>query len=361
MDLSKLGWNEYLEEGFKEYRDKGLSPGRIVNQQKNKYVIYNNGKYIEGMLAGKFRYKAKYKKDFPTVGDWVAIQVPEGNDKAIIHGVLKRKTSFVRRAAISGGRKIRGGKIVGGTPEEQVIASNIDTAFIIMGLDDNFNIGRIERYITQVYNSGASPVIILNKMDICSDLNKYISEVEAVAIGLPIHPISVVKDKNMDVFNNYLKKGKTLVFLGSSGVGKSTITNYLLKGEIQKTKTISISSGKGRHTTTSSELLFHSSGAMIIDTPGLRELQLWGDESLLEDTFEDIIKLKDECKFNDCSHDSEPGCAIKQALEDGVITNERYNSYMTQLEELNRVSKERKKAERYHSRVAKMAMVRNSR
>ncbi|MTI71247.1 MAG: ribosome small subunit-dependent GTPase A [Firmicutes bacterium] len=357
MNLNKLGWNKSFENEFEYYKEKGFIPDRVIGKHKNRYILYNNGEYIKAQLAGKFRYKATLKKDFPSVGDWVATKVIKKESKGIIHGVLERKTSFVRRLPISGGRKIKNGEIVGGSPEEQVIASNIDTAFIVSSLDGNFNIQRIERYITLVYNSGANPVIILNKMDLCDNVEKYIKELENIAMGLEIHPISVIKNKNMDIFNKYLLPGKTLVFIGSSGVGKSTITNYLLGEDKQRTKTISKASGKGRHTTTSTEMLFHSSGSMIIDTPGLKELQLWGDKEALKESFQDIIDLSNGCKFNDCRHDTEPGCAVKQAIKEGIITKKRFESYKKQLREIKKVSKEKREFKINHKRILKRKML----
>lgn len=356
MKLEELGWDNFYNEHFKEYEVKGLVKARVVLQQKNYYLLRYKEGVTKGKLAGKFRHKATLKKHFPSVGDWVVIKIVQGSNEAIIHGVLPRKTAFVRKMPISGGRKIRNGEIVGGLPEEQVIASNIDTAFIVCGLDGNFNLHRIERYITLVYNSGATPVVILNKMDLCDDVNEYIDKVKKIAIGVSVYPISVTKSKNLDIFNEYLLFGMTVVFLGSSGVGKSTITNYLIGEERQKTNTTSDSNGKGKHTTTSAELLFHSSGYMIIDTPGLRELQLWGDEEALDESFEDIVELIRHCRFNDCRHDTEPGCAIKQAIEEERISRERYQSYKKQLNELNRASKIAQNAQRYRDRVAKQRM-----
>ncbi len=356
MELKKLGWDEFFEKEFREYERKELIPARVIAEHKNRYFLYYEQGEINAQLAGKFRYKAAVKKDLPAVGDWVAVQVIERENKAVIHAVLPRKTSFVRKMPISGGRKMKYGNIVGGTPEEQVIASNIDFAFIVSGLDGNHNIQRLERYITLVYNSGADPVIILNKIDICSNPKEFIDEVQRVAIGIPIHAVGAEKGINMDVFDKYLEFGKTVVFLGSSGVGKSTISNYLLGAVRQQTKAVSKASGKGRHTTTSSELFFHDLGYMIIDTPGMRELQLWGEKEALQESFEDIVDLTNMCKFNNCRHESEPGCAILHAIEDGTITEERYDSYVKQFGELNRVSKMKKQAERYIGRMAKLNM-----
>ncbi len=339
MNLELLGWNDYFEEHFKDYLTKGFFPARVLSEQKNNYFVHFEKEIISAKLAGKFRYKAALKKDFPAVGDWVVIKLIENNSEAIIYGVLPRKNYFARKLPISGGRKIKNGIIVGGSIEEQIIASNIDTAFIVSGLDGNFNINRIERYITLAYASSVSPVILLNKVDICDDITDYQNRVQEIAKDIPIHPISVIKNLGMDIFKEYLLSGKTVVFFGSSGVGKSTIINYLLGEEKQKISSVSNSNGKGRHTTTSKELFFHNSGCMIIDTPGLRELQLWGSEDALEDSFQDITSIAINCRFKDCTHEKEQGCAVIRAIKDGIITNERFESYKKQLGELQRLSK----------------------
>lgn len=350
MNLEKLGWNNYFEENLKKYFNKGFIAGRVVSQQKNKYLLHCEKGAINAKLAGKFIYNASYTKDFPVIGDWVAVRLIEVSHEGIIHGILPRKNCFVRKQPISGGRKIRNGIIIGGNIEEQIVASNIDTAFIVSGLDGNFNITRIERYITLAYNSGVNPVIILNKADLCNNIDEYKSKVNDISIGIPSYCISAISDIYMEIFKEYLSYGKTVVFFGSSGVGKSTIINYLIGAEKQKTCSVSSANGKGRHTTTSKELFYHDSGAVIIDTPGLRELQLWGDESGVEESFKDIANLSRNCKFNNCKHDKEPGCAVKQAIEDGIITQERFESYMKQMCEIKRLSKEKNQYEIFKNR-----------
>lgn len=344
MSLDKLGWNEYFKEQFNSYENKGYIPARVIMQQKNSYMLKSECDIFDGKLSGRFVYNAKLNKDFPAVGDWVAIK--RIDDKtAMIHALLERKNCFSRKMPISGGRKIKNGVIVGGSIEEQVVAANIDTAFIVSGLDDNFNIGRIERYLTLTYNNEVKPVIILNKIDLCENISSYIERINNIAVGVPIHCISGIKNIGMDIFNNYISMGKTVVFFGSSGVGKSTITNYLLGEERQKTNAVSDAHGKGRHTTTSKEMFFHNSGAMIIDTPGLRELQLWGNEDVLEETYQDITSIVRMCKFHDCNHQNEPGCAVRKAIEDGVISEERFERYKRQLMELQRLDKDRRQFE----------------
>lgn len=354
MSLDKLGWDNFFDTHFAAYRNKGYIPARVISQQKNNYCVLCENGTVNANLAGKFLFKASLKKHFPTVGDWVGIKISENNTQAIIHTVLPRKTAIVRKMPISGGRKIKNGIIVGGTTEEQVIAANVDIVFIVSGLDENFNLQRIERYITLAYNSGANPVIILNKIDCCKSVTECIRKVQDIAFGLSIYTISVLESIGMDVFDKYLLSGKTAVFLGSSGVGKSTIINFLVGEEKQKTNSISEFNGKGRHTTTSSQLIFHNSGSMIIDTPGLRELQLWGEQDALNQNFDDIIEIIACCRYKDCHHDREPGCAIKQALDEGKISYERFENYIKQFNELQRLNRRIKQNEKYLNGKAKL-------
>lgn len=354
MNLKKLGFDDFFIAHFNNYKNKGYIPARVISQQKNNYLVcYENGT-VNAKISGKFLYTASVKKNFPTVGDWVVIKLSGNDTQVIIHAVLPRKTAFARKVAISGGRKLKDGIIVGGSTEEQVVASNIDIVFIVSGLDENFNLQRIERYITLTYNSGAIPIIILNKMDCCKNVDEYIGKVREIAFGIEIHTVSVLKNIGMDVFNQYLLPGKTVVFLGSSGVGKSTILNYLIGEERQKTNAVSEVNNKGRHTTSSSQLIMHTTGGMLIDTPGLREVQLWGEQNALNQNFDDIISIIAKCKYRDCKHDKEPGCAIKSAFEEGRISYERFYSYIKQAEELERLSGRIKETEIYLSGKAKL-------
>ncbi|MEW8955278.1 ribosome small subunit-dependent GTPase A [Clostridium sp.] len=333
MSLEKLGWDIYFKNNFRPYLEKDFYAGRVISQHKGNYVVYSEDGILKGKLSGRFMHNADVKKDYPTVGDWVVIKTI--NDKeVIIHDILPRKSYFSRKLTISGGRKVRNGIVVGGHIEEQIIGSNIDTAFIVIGADDNFNVQRIERYITLVRSSKVLPVILLNKCDLCKDIPQYIKSIEAIAHDIDIHAISVLDKINMNIFRQYLCLGKTLVFLGSSGVGKSSIINYLFGDERQRTNSVSDSNKKGKHTTTSPQLFLHQSGCMLIDTPGLRELQLWADEDILEESFKDIYSLIEKCKYRDCAHEKEPGCAIKAAIESGELSIKRFESYKSQLKEL---------------------------
>ncbi|MCA1041209.1 ribosome small subunit-dependent GTPase A [Bacillus infantis] len=338
MLLAKLGWNSFFEDNFRVFGERGLVQGRVVKRSNDSYIINDGMNNLLARLTGRFLYQIKAPKDFPAIGDWVAFEVKDNSSIGYIHAVLPRKSCFSRKLAISGGRKMKQGIIDGGSTEEQVIASNIDTIFIVCGLDSDFDLRRIERYLTLAYNSGASPVILLNKMDVCTRLEEVMEEVNKVALGVSVFPISAEKEMNMASLSPFLKNGQSIAFLGSSGVGKSTITNLLLGQEKQKKQEISKSTGKGKHTTTSAELISHSSGFMIIDTPGLREVQLWGEENILEESFSDITKLFGNCRYSNCKHVTEPDCAVKQAIEDGTIAESRYKSYQKQSDELQRLN-----------------------
>ncbi|MDH5159524.1 ribosome small subunit-dependent GTPase A [Heyndrickxia oleronia] len=342
MEPNSQGWNATFEECFKSFKQKGLKAGRVISKNKDHFLITGEGKSLTAKITGKFRFNTQLNKDFPAVGDWVVYEGKENDKQALIHAILPRENAYVRKLPISGGRKFKKGMIEGGKTEEQVIASNINTAFIVIGLDNNFEIRRVERFLTLVYNSGIEPVIILNKVDLCFNVEEYINQMKEVAEKVPVYSVSAEKNVNMDVFFKYLTCGKTVIFLGSSGVGKSTITNFLVGDGIRKIQSISKSTGKGKHTTTNSELIFLQTGGIIIDTPGVRELQLWGDEEVLDQSFEEIKQLSYECKFNNCQHREEPGCAIQKAIKDKRLSQDRVNSFKKQLAELQRLNTRRR-------------------
>lgn len=346
MEPHSQGWNATFEEYFKPFKQKGLKAGRVTSKKKDNYLVTVEGKSVTAKITGKFRYNAQLNKDFPAVGDWVVYEIKENNKHAFIHAILPRENAYVRKLPISGGRKFKKGIIEGGKTEEQVIASNINTAFIVIGLDNNFEIRRVERFLTLVYNSGIEPVIILNKVDLCFSIDEYINQVKEIADKVPVYSVSAEKNVNMDVFFKYLTCGETVIFLGSSGVGKSTITNFLVGDEKQKIQSISKSTGKGRHTTTNSELIFLQTGGIIVDTPGVRELQLWGDEEILNQSFEEIKQMSYDCKFKNCQHREEPGCAIQKAINDKSLSQSRVDSYKKQLAELQRLNTKRRDSEK---------------
>ena len=265
-------------------------------------------------VAGKLRYEATGRQELPAVGDWVAAVPVSGEKKAIIHAVLARKSSFSR-------------KVAGNLTDEQIIAANIDTAFVVTGLDLNFNLRRIERYLTLAWNGGATPVVLLNKADLRPHAEACKQEVEEVSPGVAVILLSATLGTGLEALNEYLGPGKSVAFLGSSGVGKSSIINALFGEKMHEVNDVSGLGSRGRHTTTFRELLLLPQGGIVIDTPGMRELQVWGEDEGLGHVFDEIEELAAGCHFDDCTHESEPGCAVREALQNGTLDAGRLESY----------------------------------
>lgn len=291
---------------------KVINNGRVIKQERGFYKVKGEFGIRTAVVSGKFRYNIKNKLDYPTVGDYVNIIINDEHSDCIINKVFKRK-SLIKRKDPSGN-------------EEQSVASNIDYVFFCMSLNDDFNLRRAERYITIGWDSGATPIILLTKSDLCADIDEKISSLEEIAIGIEILKVSSINN-NIEELIPYIRPGKTIAFIGSSGVGKTTLINTILGGANLKTKDIG-KNDKGKHTTTNRQLFEFDNGCCIIDTPGMRELGLVDNLTGIESTFEDIEYLTSQCKFKNCSHENEVGCAVKKAIEDGNLSIQRYNSYL---------------------------------
>lgn len=309
--INKYGFNGIFEAYAAEYHT--LTPARVILQEKDLYRIVTAHGEQPAVVSGKFRYEAQTVSEYPAVGDFVMVEHAGEDGNAVIQAILPRKSVFTRRAAGTANR-------------EQVVAANIDTVFICMSLNNDFNVRRLERYLSVAWDSGASPVIILTKADLCADLDQRLREVESVALGVEVVVTSSLSENGTDALKPYLKEGKTASFIGSSGVGKSTLINRLMGNDKLATNGLR-NDDKGRHTTTHRELVLMENGALVIDTPGMRELGMWGADSGIDTTFADIEALALGCKFKNCTHTSEPGCAIRAAIEDGSLSEERYRSY----------------------------------
>jgi len=329
MHVDSLGWNEYFNVRFHEFHGCGYTPGRIAGQSRDRYMIWGDFGALSGEVSGRFRFETKTRSDFPVVGDWVAVRPHGDEDSATIHAVLPRRSAFSR-------------KRVGSVTEEQILASNMDFVFVVAGLDQEFNPRRLERYVVTAWDSGAMPVIILNKADICSDLSKYRDDAQKSAPTTPVVTMSAKTGEGIDVLDQYLQPGTTGVLLGSSGVGKSSVINRLAGEERQLVTDVREGDSRGRHTTTNRELIVLPGGALIIDTPGLRELQLWADEEEVDAAFSVIGKLAEKCRFRDCRHEQEPGCAVLEAVQSGKLDEARLRNYRKMRREQRRLSTRKK-------------------
>ncbi|MDD5190466.1 MAG: ribosome small subunit-dependent GTPase A [Dehalococcoidales bacterium] len=321
--LEKLGWDAFFAGAFQSLTLENCIPGRVTGQERNRYKVHHHLGECFATLSGRAIFREMPGDIRPTVGDWVALRSVNAGSDALIEAILPRKGKLSRQLA--GGRD----RFAGGTTGEQVVAANVDTVFIVSGLDNKHNASprRIERYLALAWSAGASPVIICNKTDVCPDVPAYIAEIEQIALGVPIIPISATQKTGLDGLDEYLTPGKTAAFLGSSGVGKSSIINALLGEELLKVGEVRENDARGRHTTTRRELFFLPRGGMVIDTPGMREIHLWGEEDDISGAFQDIADLAVGCRFRDCLHRKEPGCAVQQAINDGVLDEHRLLNY----------------------------------
>jgi len=316
MKLEHFGYNNSIEKLRIQHNLLDFGIGRIIAEHKERYMVKMENGEFEAEITGNLRYTANSREDFPAVGDWVAISEYDDH-KVLIHAILPRKTIIKRQA-------------VGKKGENQIIATNIDFAFIVQAVDRDFNINRIERYLTICNVSNVQPIIILNKIDLISEtaLTDLISEVQERVKHVPLIAISNTSQKGIETVKGYIVKGKTYCLLGSSGVGKSSLLNNLSGKQLMKTNTISTSTNKGRHVTTHRELIVLENGGIIIDNPGIREVGITDSVGGLEKTFEEIVELSKNCKFKDCTHTIEMDCAVLSAVESGKVDKLFYENYL---------------------------------
>lgn len=315
MNLKNIGFDCFFQKHLEECHFEELSIGRICAEYKESYKLFSEFGELKASISGKLRKNSEIIEGFPAVGDWVLFDYIANENKAIIQKILPRKSKFSR-------------KVAGQQTQEQIIASNIDFAFIVCALNYDFNLRRIERYLSLVWQSGAIPVIILTKSDLCLNLQEKISEVENVAFGVDVHAISNISKDGIGILQKYLVHNKTIVLLGSSGVGKSSLINNLMENDIMKVNELRNGIDKGRHTTTHKQMLILPEGGLIIDTPGIRELQLWDAKDGISQAFSDIEEFAQNCKFSDCTHFNEPDCAVQKAIKDGLLDKNRLENYL---------------------------------
>lgn len=320
---SAQGWGPDFDAAMKAHAAKGLEPARVtLVHRKQLKVLSHRGEHW-ARTGGKMIHRMDNPGDLPAVGDWVAARIPD-NGEALVHAVLPRRSAFVR-------------KVAGENSVPQVLGTNLDTVLVVMGLERDFNLRRLERFMTLAWESRATPVVVLNKKDLAYELAAQVAEVEGITRGAAIHAVSALSGEGLEPLRSLIGFGKTVALLGSSGVGKSTLVNQLLGAQVMATGQTR-DDGRGRHTTTRRELLVLPGGGAIIDTPGLREVQLWAADSGLAKTFDDIEALARRCRFGDCRHDQEPGCAVKAALDDGTLDEIRFASWLELQAELERLA-----------------------
>jgi len=332
MQLALLGWDQKFSADFASYSCAGLTAGRVILQHNHIFTVVTEAGEIYAQVSGRLRHESMSADELPAVGDWVALHLPPGAGNALIQAVLPRRSKFSRKTA---GRATR----------EQVVAANVDTVLLVVGMDNDFSPRRVERYLAAAWESGAAPVVILNKLDLCADPIARVAAIEEVAPAVPVHAVSALRGDNLDAAAAYCVPRRTVALLGSSGVGKSTLINTLLGGDLLTTAAVRQKDSRGCHTTTHRELIFLPGGGMVIDTPGMRELQLWEADEGVQVTFDEIETLARGCRFRDCRHQNEPGCAVRAAVEAGELAPDRLAS-------MHKLQKELAWFDRQHDQLA---------
>ena len=334
--IQNYGWSDALRHDFAPFAASDLLPARVTVQQRGHYGLVTDLGELTGQISGKLAHDAQ-NGGYPAVGDWVAVAARPGERAATIHAVLPRRTAFVRRAADS-------------HATEQVVAANVDVALLVASMNADLNQRRLERYLATAWQSGATPVVVLTKCDLAADPAAEVAEAESVAFGAPVLAVSAVTGEGLDGLAAHLKPAETAVLVGSSGVGKSSLVNALAGEELMAIAAIREDDAKGRHTTTHRELIRLPSGALILDTPGMRQLGLIDADEGLSTTFEDIEALATECRFGDCGHTNEPGCAVRAALETDELDAGRWKSFQKLQRELAHAERKEDRALRQANR-----------
>ena len=327
LDLAQLGWDDGWAKAWVSGAPSGCVPGRVALEHNHVFRVLTAEGEVLAETAGRVKHRAAGRHELPAVGDWVAVR-PEATGRALIRTVLPRRSAFLRRAA-------------GRETEQQVVAANIDTVFVVFGLDKPVNLRAIERYLAVALRSGARPVVVLNKSDLSADADVAVATAQAVSSDVPVIAVSARTDAGLEALGAWLGPGRTVALLGPSGVGKSSIVNRLVGREVLPTGEVRDWDARGRHTSVHRQLVRREAGGLIIDTPGMRELQLWESEGAVEQSFADVGELSAGCRFRDCRHDREPGCAVRAAVESGDLPADRYASFLKLQQEQDTVAEQR--------------------
>lgn len=346
--LQAYGWNDSFEAASKAAGRSDWIPARVLSEHRHLYQVMTNNWELRGEVSGRFRAAAFGTGDFPAVGDWVLVEPRVGEGACTIQSVLPRFSRFSRKTA-------------GSRTDEQVMAANFNTVLLVMSMNHDYNLRRLERYLVMAWDSGAQPVLVLTKKDVCPDPESLVEQAEAIAAGVPVIALSAVTGEGLDLLEPWLVPGQTLVALGSSGAGKSTLMNRLAGEVLAVTQEVREDDARGRHTTTHRELFLLSSGILMLDTPGIRELQLWESDTGLDGAFADIQALAAQCRFSDCTHKGEPGCAIREALQTGILPADRYESYLKLEREMRYVTQKNTQSAREAERAFGKAVTRMQR
>lgn len=314
MQLTELGWHPFFDQQLTADERASRTPARVIWEGRGAYRVSSGDDEWRAEPSGRLRHEAASRADLPTTGDWVLIAARPREGRAIIHRVLARRTVFSRKSA-------------GRTSDPQIVAANVDTVLLVTSLNRDFNLRRLERYLALVWESGANPIVVLSKADLCDDPDAWRLEARSATAGVPVVITSAARGDGLDELASVVRSGGTTALVGSSGVGKSTLINALLGDVRQTVLPIRDGDDRGRHSTTSRQLFPVPGGGILLDTPGMRELQLWDAEAGLEHAFSDIEALAEACQFRDCSHETEPGCAVRGAVDSGSLEQERLESY----------------------------------